>query len=98
MIYPPITAITNPTTTYTIAIFAPKILISITKLARSTIGDDIRNEKVTPIGNPALVNPINRGIEEQEQNGVTVPKRAAMIFAQIPLNLDRIFLLRSGGK
>ena len=48
------------------------------------IGDEIRNEKVTPSGSPALVNPINSGMDEQEQNGVTVPSRAAMQFAQIP--------------
>ena len=35
-------------------------------------------------GKPALVNPINSGIEEHEQNGVTVPSRAAMIFAHMP--------------
>jgi hypothetical protein len=60
------------------------MLINNTKLPRSTIGDEIRKEKVTPKGSPALVKPINSGIEEQEQNGVTVPSRAAMIFAQIP--------------
>ena len=51
---------------------------------RSTIGDEIRNEKVTPNGSPALVNPINSGIDEHEQNGVTVPSKAAMQFAPIP--------------
>ena len=50
----------------------------------TSIGDEIRNEKVTPSGSPALVNPINSGMDEQEQNGVTVPSRAAMQFAQIP--------------
>ena len=50
----------------------------------STIGDEMRNENVTPSGSPALVNPINNGMEEQEQNGVTVPSRAAMQFAPIP--------------
>ena len=50
----------------------------------------MRKEKVTPKGSPALVNPINNGIDEQEQNGVTVPRRAAMIFAPIPLNLPNI--------
>jgi len=55
------------------------MLINNTKLPRSTIGDEIRKEKVTPKGSPALVKPINSGIEEQEQNGVTVPSRAAMI-------------------
>ena len=58
----------------------------------------MRNENVTPKGSPALVNPINNGIDEQEQNGVTVPRRAAMIFAHIPFNLPNIFLVLSGGK
>lgn len=75
-----------------------KMLISSTRLPRSTIGEEIRKEKVTPRGSPALVNPINNGIEEQEQNGVTVPSSAEMIFAQIPLKRPRIRLLRSGGK
>ena len=60
------------------------MLIKRTRLPKSTIGDEIRNEKVTPSGNPALVKPMNSGMEEQEQNGVTVPSRAAMQFAQIP--------------
>ena len=84
--------------TYTIATFQPKILISSTSEPKSTIGEDIRNENVTPSGSPALVNPINKGMEEQEQNGVTVPNKAAIIFAPIPLNLPRIFLVLSGGK
>ena len=48
------------------------------------MGDEIRKEKVTPSGKPALVKPINSGMEEQEQNGVTVPSNAPMILAQIP--------------
>ena len=48
------------------------------------MGDDIKNEKVTPRGSPALVKPIKSGIDEQEQNGVTVPSNAAMIFARVP--------------
>ena len=63
---------------------APKILISNTRLPKSTIGEEIKKEKVTPSGNPALVKPINNGIEEHEQNGVTVPNNADMIFAPIP--------------
>ena len=59
---------------------------------------DIKKENVTPSGKPALVNPINKGMEEHEQNGVTVPKRAAIIFAPIPRNLPNIFLVLSGGK
>ena len=80
------------------AIFTPKILTRSTRLPRSTIGDEIRKENVTPSGRPALVNPIKIGMDEQEQNGVTVPSRAPTIFAEIPRNLPIIFRLRSGGK
>jgi hypothetical protein len=66
--------------------------------ARSTRGEDTRKENVTPIGNPALVKPMNKGIDEQEQKGVSVPSKAPSTFAQIPVNLPRIFLLLSGGK
>ena len=55
-----------------------------TRLPRSTIGEEIRNENVTPSGRPALVNPMKIGIEEQEQNGVTVPSSAPIRLAQIP--------------
>lgn len=95
---PPTTAITSPNITYTTATFVPKILIKRIKLPRSTIGDEIKKEKVTPNGSPALVNPINKGIDEQEQNGVTVPSKAAIQFADTPLNFPMIFLLLSGGK
>ena len=60
------------------------MLINSTSEPRSTMGDEIRKENVTPRGSPALVKPINSGIEEQEQKGVTVPSRAARIFAHIP--------------
>ena len=45
---------------------------------------EIKKLNVTPNGNPALVNPMNSGMDEQEQNGVTVPNNAAMMFAPIP--------------
>ncbi len=48
------------------------------------MGDEIKKENVTPSGNPALVKPINSGIEEQEQNGVTAPNNAAAIFCPNP--------------
>jgi hypothetical protein len=60
------------------------MLISRTSEPRSTIGDDIRNENVTPKGRPADVKPIKSGIEEHEQKGVTVPSRAATELAPIP--------------
>ena len=46
--------------------------MSKTNEPKSTIGDEIKNEKVTPNGNPALVNPIKSGIDEQEQNGANI--------------------------
>ncbi len=58
----------------------------------------MRNENVTPTGKPALVNPMNNGIDEQEQNGVTVPNSADKKLAVMPLNLPNIFLVLSGGK
>ena len=95
---PPITAIISPNTTYARAILAPKILVSKIRLPKSTIGEEIKKLNVTPNGNPALVNPMNSGMDEQEQNGVTVPNNAAMMFAPNPLKRPRIFLLLSGGK
>jgi hypothetical protein len=43
----------------------------------STRGEEIRNANVTPSGIPPFTNPINKGTEEQEQNGVMVPKKEA---------------------
>ena len=40
-----------------------------------TKGDVIKKEKVTPKGIPPLTKPINRGTDEQEQKGVTTPKK-----------------------
>ncbi len=68
------------------------------KAPRSTSGEEIRKENVTPTGSPAAVNPMNNGMDEQLQKGVNVPKRADTIFAQIPLNLPIISFVRSGGK
>ena len=50
----------------------------------SGIGNFIVKGKVTPSGKPDEVKPMNSGMEEQEQKGVTVPNSAAMQFAQIP--------------
>ena len=91
------TANMTPTMTYAMAIFQLKILANKMTEAKSTSGDEIRNENVTPIGNPADVNPIKRGIDEHEQNGVSVPSNAPKKFAEIPLYLPRIFLVRSEG-
>ena len=56
------------------------MLINRTKLPKSTIGEEIKNENVTPNGSPALVKPINNGMDEHEQNGVTVPSNAEIQF------------------
>src|SRR5574344_1045201 len=98
MSVPPTTATISPSTTYATATLIPKMLMSNTRLPKSTIGDEMRNENVTPSGSPALVKPMNNGIEEQEQNGVTVPSNAAMQFAQMPWNFPIMTLLFSGGK
>ena len=42
-----------------------------------TNGDVIKKASVTPMGIPPLTNPINKGIDEQEQKGVIAPKRLA---------------------
>ncbi len=64
--------------------------------AMSTKGDEIRKENVTPNGSPAVVKPMNSGIEEQEQNGLTVPSSAPRIFAPTPDRPPRIRRVRSG--
>lgn len=62
------------------------------------MGEDIKKEKVTPGGKPALVNPINKGMLEQEQKGVTVPSNADIMFAEIPWNFVSILFDLSAGK
>ena len=44
-----------------------------------------------------MVKPINIGIDEQEQNDVTVPNNAATTFAHKPLSLFKTALVFSGG-
>ena len=80
------------------AIFAPKKDINISSDARSTSGEEIRNEKVIPIGRPADVNPIKIGILEQLQKGVIVPSSAPSMLPLIPFILPSIFFVLSGGK
>lgn len=45
--------------------------------ASLTRGEVIKKDKVTPKGIPADRKPINKGIEEHEQKGVTTPKDEA---------------------
>ena len=58
----------------------------------------LRKEKVTPIGKPDFVKAIKIGIDEHEQNGVTVPSKAPIIFAGIPLIFPSIHFVFSGVK
>ena len=98
IIKPPAVAIIRPAITYIDATLYPKIDINIISEAKSTMGEDIKKEKVTPNGKPALVNPINKGMLEQEQKGVTVPSNADIMFAEIPWNFVSILFDLSAGK
>ena len=51
------------------AIFQLKMLASKMTDAKSTSGEEIKKEKVVPIGNPALVKPINKGMDQQRTKG-----------------------------
>ena len=66
--------------------------------ATSTIGEEMRKEKVMPKGKPALVKPMKIGMLEQEQKGVTVPKSAAIIAPFTPVKPVRMRLVLAGGK
>jgi hypothetical protein len=66
--------------------------------ARSTSGEEIRKENVTASGRPAAVKPMKSGIDEQEQNGVNVPRRAASVLAPRPDRPPSMARVRSGGK
>ena len=63
-----------------------------------TIGAAIKNDSVTPSGTPASTKPMNSGIAEHEQNGVTVPRRAASKLPADSLLPDSIRLVLSGVK
>ena len=62
------------------AIFHPNIPKSKTRATSFIIGEATRKEKVAPRGTPDCINPKNKGIAEQEQNGVIIPKSAATMF------------------
>ena len=51
-----------------------------------TKGEVIREAKVTPKGRPPFTKPINKGIDEQEQNGVIAPNVEAKKYCK-PYNL-----------
>jgi len=56
-----------------------------------TSGEVIRNAKVTQRGIPALKNPINKGIDEQVQNGVIAPNKEAKKYS----NQKSLFLTKN---
>ena len=56
---------------------SPKVPRNIATATSLTSGDVMRNANVTPSGIPPFTNPMNNGIDEQEQNGVIAPKSDA---------------------
>ena len=71
---------------------------SSTSATSLTIGAEIRNEKVTPIGTPAETKPMNSGTAEQEQKGVTMPRLAAITLPMPSRLPDSSARVRSGEK
>jgi len=71
-------AITRPVARYSAATAQPNRPYSSTSATSLTMGAAIRNENVTPSGIPASTKPMNRGTAEQLQNGVTMPRLAAI--------------------
>ncbi len=67
----------SPVPAYRAATFQPSSPYSMTTAISLIMGADTRKEKVTPSGTPAETKPMNSGTAEQEQNGVTTPRRAA---------------------
>lgn len=66
-----------PLKTYIPVIFHPNVPANIATATSFTRGEVIRNAKVTPNGIPPFTNPMNSGMDEQEQNGVMAPKTDA---------------------
>ena len=62
------------------------------------IGAAIRKEKVTPSGMPLSMNPMNSGMAEQEQKGVTMPSALAMMLPRKSGFPSSAFLVFSGEK
>jgi hypothetical protein len=88
----------RPHSIYIRAILRPNIPNSITRATSLTMGEEIKNEKVTPKGTPASINPMNTGIAEQLQKGVTIPSRAATTLPRYWWRKLKIFRVFSGGK
>ena len=69
-----------------------------TKAISLTNGEVTRKEKAIPEGIPALIKPMNKGIEEQEQKGVIEPKIEAIKLPEPKRAFDIIFLIFEVGK
>lgn len=73
---PPAIPASIPVATYASAKGHPSRLPSMITAISLIIGEVMRNDMVMPKGIFAVVNPTNRGMLEQEQNGVTAPNAA----------------------
>jgi len=91
-------ATVSPRPRYSIATFQPNMPNNSVKATSLTMGAEIRNEKVTPSGTPACTKPMNNGTAEHEQNGVTMPKDAAITLATPSLRPASSARVRSGVK
>jgi hypothetical protein len=70
--------------------FNPKIPRNIAIATSLTSGEVIKKAKVTPNGIPAFKNPINKGIDEHVQKGVTAPKSEANTYS----NQNNLFFVK----
>ena len=98
IIIPATMATMRPVKRYMAAISQPKSPNRSTRATSLTIGEEMRKLKVTPRGMPASTKPMNSGQAEQEQKGVTTPRRAASTWATKRFLPARKRLVRSGGK
>jgi hypothetical protein len=84
---------------YIAVIFHQNIPRNIATATSFTRGDVIRNENVTQSGIHHLINPTNRGIDEQVQNGVMAQNKEANRYSnQNSLFFTRKFLIFSIGR
>ena len=88
----------RPRPRYSSATFQPNMPNSKVSATSLTIGAEIKNENVTPSGTPACTKPMNKGTAEQEQNGVTMPKDAAITLATPSVRPASSARVRSGVK
>ena len=77
---PPTTPKMIPERTYIRVTFHPNEIQNIAIAISLTSGDVIKNDNEIPKGILACIIPTNKGIEEQEQNGVIAPNKPAKTF------------------